>query len=80
MENDTPLIFEVLTNRKIIQYWSYKIAVKPGTNLPKNQEEWADVLYNGRKGFEVMEPTHDKDYDSMMEEIITDVTIPLGKR
>jgi hypothetical protein len=79
METDKSLIFEVHTNQKVFQYWTYKVSVKPGTNLPKDYEEWADILYNGKEGFEVSDPIHDTDYDSMMEEIITNVTIPLGK-
>ena len=53
--------------------------MKPGTRLPKNMEEWADILYNGKEGFEVNDPVHEPLYDNMMEEIIDDVIIPLGK-
>ena len=79
METGNNLIFEVCTTQKVYQRWTYKVSVKPGTILPKNQEEWADILYNGKEGFEVNDPVHEPDYDNMMEEIIDDVIIPLGK-
>ena len=79
METGNNLIFEVRTTQKVYQSWTYKVSVKPGTILPKNQEEWADILYNGKEGFEVNDPVHEPDYDNMMEEIIDDVIIPLGK-
>ena len=79
METGNNLIFEVRTTQKVYQSWTYKVSVKPGTRLPKNMEEWADILYNGKEGFEVNDPVHQPLYDNMMEEIIDDVIIPLGK-
>jgi len=79
MKAGNDLIFEVRTTQKVYQNWTYKVSVKPGTILPKNQEEWANILYNGKEGFEVSDPIHETDYDNMMEEIIDDVVIPLGK-
>ena len=79
METGNNLIFEVRTTQKVYQSWTYKVSVKPGTRLPKNMEEWADILYNGKDGFEVNDPVHEPLYDNLMEEIIDDVIIPLGK-
>ena len=42
-------------------------------------EEWADILYNGKEGFEVNDPVHEPDYDKSSHQQIIDVIIPLGK-
>ena len=78
-ETDKSIIFEVRTTQKVYQNWTYKVSVKLGTRLPKNMEEWADILYNGKEGFEVNDPVHEPDYDKTFFMQIIDVIIPLGK-
>jgi len=73
--NDSPITFELILTQKVYQSCTQKVTVKPGTPLPKDLEEWAEVLYNGRDGFEVFDPVHEPHYDNVMEQVIDSVTI-----